>query len=133
MSNRSNVGNMMVSIMMQQLNKKRPNDYLFAMRILFAPVGIMIVFWAFIPESPWFYARRGNKAAAIKSLQRLFGNVEGYDIEEEYGIIERTIAHENANLDFKPRFRHVFQGVHLVYRPENCSIPPADALLSVEL
>lgn len=117
---------MMVSIMMQQLNKQRPNDYLFAMRILFAPVGIMILFWAFVPESPWFYARKGNKEAAIRSLKKLYGGVEGYDIEEEYGIIARTIEHENTNLDFKPRFRHVFQGLNLVRLSAVCAADLAE-------
>lgn len=111
----SNVGNMMVSIMMQQLNARYPNDYLFAMRILLAPVGVMILFWAFIPESPWFHARRGEREKALNSLRRLYGNVEGYDIEEEYGIILHTIAHEKDTLETEqPRFRHVFQGRNLV-------------------
>lgn len=100
--------------MMQQLNTKYPNDYLLAMRIIWAPIGVMILFWAFIPESPWYLARRGNKEAAVKSLQRLYGGVSGFDIEEEYGIIERTIAHEKSMLGEKPRFRHVFQGNNLV-------------------
>jgi len=109
----SNIGNMVVAIMMQQLNKNHPENYLLAMRILFAPVGVMIFFWAFIPESPWWYARKGNRDGAMKSLQRLYGNVPGYDLEEEYGIIVHTIEHERTMLDNRPRFRHVFQGTNL--------------------
>lgn len=105
---------MVVAIMMQQLNAKYPNDYLLAMRILFAPVLLMIFFWAPIPESPWWLARRGNREGALKSLRRLYGNVPGYDMEEEYGIIVRTIEHEKNHLQDQPRFRHVFQGVNLV-------------------
>jgi SP family general alpha glucoside:H+ symporter-like MFS transporter len=52
-----------VSVMMQQLNQKHPDNYLLAMRILWAPIGLMIIFWVFVPESPWFHARRGNKEA----------------------------------------------------------------------
>jgi SP family general alpha glucoside:H+ symporter-like MFS transporter len=32
----SNIGGIIVSLMMQQLNKKHPNDYLIAMRVLWA-------------------------------------------------------------------------------------------------
>lgn len=100
--------------MMQQLNQKHPDNYLLAMRIIWAPVGLMIVFWMFIPESPWFHARRGNKEKALKCMRQLYGGVKGYDIEEEYGIIARTIAHERTVLQDKPRYADVFKGLNLV-------------------
>ncbi|ORX37529.1 general substrate transporter [Kockovaella imperatae] len=109
----SNIGGIVVAVMMQQLNQKHPDDYLLAMRILWAPIGLMIVFWAFVPESPWFHARRGDGEKALRSLRQLYGNVPGYDFEEEYGIIQRTIAHENLLLDNKPSFKDVFRGLNL--------------------
>jgi SP family general alpha glucoside:H+ symporter-like MFS transporter len=103
-----------VSLMMQQLNAKHPNDYLIAMRVLWAPIGAMILFWVIVPESPWFHARRGNKEAAMKSMKRLYGNIKDYDYEEEYGIITHTIEHENAMLDNKPQYRDLFRGINKV-------------------
>lgn len=100
--------------MMQQLNQNHPDDYLLAMRVLWAPIGFMLVCWAFIPESPWFHARRGNKEGAMKSLRQLYGNVDGYNMEEEYSIIERTIEHEKEFLQHAPSFADVFRGVNLV-------------------
>lgn len=99
---------------MQQLNEKHPDDYLIAMRVLWAPIGLMILCWAFIPESPWFHARRGNKEASMKSLKQLYGNVEGYDFEEEYAIIAHTIDHEAVMLEHKPSYADVFRGTNLV-------------------
>ena len=99
---------------MQQLNQKHPDNYLLAMRILWAPIGAMIIFWFFIPESPWFYARRGEKEKAMKSLRTLFGGVEHYDFEEEYGIIARTIEHERMELVEEPKMIHIFKGLNLV-------------------
>lgn len=110
----SNVGGIIVSVMMQQLNQKHPDDYLLAMRILWAPIGLMILFWAFVPESPWFHARKGNKEAAMKSLRQLYGNVEGYNFEEEYNIIANTIEHEAEFLAHKPSYLDVFKGINLV-------------------
>ncbi|GFP57598.1 MFS transporter fmqE [Trichoderma asperellum] len=109
----SNIGGIIVSVMMQQLNKKHPDNYLLAMRIIWAPVALMIVCWVFIPESPWFYARHDNKEKAIKALKQLYGGVEGFDFEEEYGIIVRTIAHEMEVLQEAPSYRHVFKGLNL--------------------
>lgn len=100
--------------MMQQLNQKHPDDYLLAMRILWIPIGLMIVFWAIVPESPWWLVRQGKREQAMHNLKRLYGGVEGYDFEEEYGIIERTIAHEYAMLDNQPRLIDVFRGLNLV-------------------
>lgn len=111
---RSQLGGIIVSLMMQQLNQKHPNDYLIAMRVLWAPIGAMILFWVIVPESPWFHARRGNKEAAMKSLRRLYGNIPAYDFEEEYGIITHTIEHEAGLLGQRPRYRDLFKGVNKV-------------------
>ncbi len=100
--------------MMQQLNQTQPDNYILPMRILWAPIGIMLLCWALVPESPWFHARRGDREGAMKSLKQLYGNVKGYDYDEEYSIIERTIAHERATLDHAPRYRDVFMGLNLV-------------------
>ena len=119
---------------MQQLNKSHPDDYLLAMRVLWAPIGLMIIFWAFIPESPWFHARQGNKQLAMKSLKQLYGNVEGYDFEEEYSIIERTITHEREVLAHKPTYLDVFRGVDRVSptkSPQYCSVPDVRNVLSL--
>ncbi len=64
------------------------------MRELWAPIGIMLICWAFVPESPWWLAREGNKEGTLKALRQLYGNVKGYEYEEEYQIIARTIGHE---------------------------------------
>lgn len=111
---RSNIGGIIVAVMMQQLNQKHPDEYLPGMRILWGPIGIMIVFWLFIPESPWFHARRGNKDKAMKAMKQLYGNVEGYDYEEEFAIITRTIEHEKQVLREPPKYSHIFKGLNLV-------------------
>jgi hypothetical protein len=112
--NRSNIGSIVCSVMMQQLNQKHPDNYLLAMRILWAPIGLMIICWVIVPESPWFHARHGNKEKAIKSMQQLYSGVKGYDFEEEYGIIARTIEHEKEILQEMPRYIHIFKGTNLV-------------------
>lgn len=110
----SNIGSIVCSVMMQQLNQKHPDNYLLAMRILWAPLGIMILCWVFIPESPWFHARNGDKEKALKAMRQLYGGIQGYNFEEEYGIIARTIEHEREVLQAAPSYIHVFQGLNLV-------------------
>jgi SP family general alpha glucoside:H+ symporter-like MFS transporter len=112
--NRSNIGGIICAVMMQQLNSKYPDNYLLAMRVLWAPIGLMIICWALIPESPWYHARHGNKEKAMNSLRQLFGGVEGYDFEEEYGIIARTIEHERSMQFESPSYIQIFKGLNLV-------------------
>ena len=100
--------------MMQQLNEHYPDNYLLGMRILWAPIGLMILCWIPVPESPWFHARRGNKEKAMRSMRQIYGGVPNYDFEEEYGIITRTIEHEKEVLSAAPRYVDIFKGVNLV-------------------
>jgi hypothetical protein len=67
-----------------------------------------------VPESPWYYAKRDNKEGAMKSLRQLYGNVPGFDFEEEYGIIRNTVLYEMGNMDSRPRLVDVFRGTNLV-------------------
>ena len=39
----SNIGGIVCAVMMQQLNKRHPDNYLLAMRILWAPIALMII------------------------------------------------------------------------------------------
>ena len=50
----------------------------------------------FLPESPWFYALKGNDVKAKKALQRIYGSVAGYNVEQEYETIKAEIAAERA-------------------------------------
>ena len=100
--------------MMYQINKNFPTDYLLALRVIWVPVALIGVCFGVIPESPWYYAKRGNKEGAMKALRRLYSNVEGYDYEEEYAIIENTIGHEMGLVNNAPSFRQVFRGNNLV-------------------
>jgi hypothetical protein len=109
----SNVGGIVVSVMMQQLNKRHPDNYLLALRILWAPIGLMLLCFLAVPESPWYHARRGDRDAALACMRRFYSGVPGYDYDEEYGIIARTLAHERAMLaDHRPRFRDLFKGTN---------------------
>ena len=78
--------------MIQVVNKKFPLYWQLPVYVLWGPTGAVLILVSVLPESPWYYARRGDREAAIKSLRRLYGNVKGFDVEEEYRIIQRTLA-----------------------------------------
>ncbi|GFZ52068.1 hypothetical protein JCM24511_09840 [Saitozyma sp. JCM 24511] len=57
---------------------------------LFLPVAI------FAPESPWYYANKGDHEGAKRALMRLNGRVAGYDVEHEYAVLESSVSHALA-------------------------------------
>lgn len=68
-----------------------------------------------LPESPWHWARKQKVAQAKTSLRRLYGNVPDYDVDREYAVMEKEIAHAKAiHAESKlPRFAEIFKGVNL--------------------
>lgn len=115
------MGAIITSVMMERLNVTQPYDYLIAMRILWAPIVLMLPLWAFVPESPWYFARLGRREKALKAMRHLYGGVEGYDYDEEYSIILRTIEHEKSLLQEAPRYRDVLRGLNLVSMSQTVS------------
>lgn len=92
------IATLLASVMMNELTKRFPLNWHLPIYATWGPVGFMLLCFIVVPESPWFYARHGNKEKAIKALQKLYSGVEGYDYEEEYSIILRTVEHERAQL-----------------------------------
>ena len=85
--------------MLETMNARYPLDWHKPLYVVWPLAAIMLVAVFILPESPWFYARRGNKEAACKSLTRLYGTVPGYNVEEEYNVILRTLAYEKRALN----------------------------------
>ena len=92
----SSFGSILCSVMLQVANQKFPTFYRLPLYVCWGLSALMLVGILLVPESPWFYARHGRKADAMKSLGRLYGGIEGFSAEEEYGIIEMTLVLERG-------------------------------------
>lgn len=68
-----------------------------------------------LPETPVFYCKKGNHEQAKKSLARLIGNVDGYDIEHEYACIRHEVEQSETaqKLLAKSSWLSVFKGKNL--------------------
>ncbi|KAH8846807.1 hypothetical protein MCOR27_005247 [Pyricularia oryzae] len=76
------------------------------------PVPILIGVW-FAPESPWWFVRHGDRAAAKQSLLRLTSPGQpGFDADETIAMIEHTNELERRVKE-GVRFRDCFRGVDL--------------------
>ena len=80
--------------MLQIANQRSPDFYLLPVYVCWGLAGLMLICIIIVPESPWYHARRGNKDKCLKVMRRLYGNIEAFNYEEEYSIIQRTLDHE---------------------------------------
>ncbi|EJT52612.1 hypothetical protein A1Q2_05686 [Trichosporon asahii var. asahii CBS 8904] len=92
------IATLLASVMMNELTKRHPLNWHLPIYATWGPVGFMLLCFLVVPESPWFYARHGDKDNAMKALRKLYGGVPGYDFEEEYSIIVRTVEHERSQI-----------------------------------
>ena len=108
----TSISGIICSAMLQVANKRYPDFYLLPVYVCWGLSGLMIIAIFIVPESPWYHARRGNKEAAMNSMRKLYGNIEGYDLEEEYGIILRTLEHEKWELEHAnaTQYKDIFLG-----------------------
>lgn len=58
--------------------------------------GIFIPVTIFLPESPWYYAKKKQHARAKAALQKLNGAVPGYDVNHEYAVIADEVERTDA-------------------------------------
>lgn len=49
--------------------------------------SIALIVLLIIPESPRWHCERGNDEKARKILTRIHGNVSGFDLDKEYGVL----------------------------------------------
>jgi hypothetical protein len=92
--------------------RRDPLNYKTAILTQWAQVALMGIIYVVIPESPcecglaftrlythlflgWF-VKKGMKEKGMKTLNRLYGKISGYDAEEEYEILAATIKAEEA-------------------------------------
>ena len=46
-------------------------------------IGLSLIIFLFIPESPWWLASKDNPDRAVKILHKFYGHIEGFDFEEQ--------------------------------------------------
>jgi MFS transporter, SP family, general alpha glucoside:H+ symporter len=53
-------------------------------------IGVILLIFIVIPESPWWLASKGKVDRASKVLHRCYGSVEGYDVAQQIVSSRRT-------------------------------------------
>lgn len=110
------IGSFAAAIGLQIVSTLPINQWRHAVYSMWVFIGLAFIVLAFLPESPRYYALRGNHEKAKKTLLRINGNVRGYDAEREYGIIQKELE-DGRNLMNKQKAENLldcFRGTNLV-------------------
>ncbi|KJR83634.1 Hexose transporter [Sporothrix schenckii 1099-18] len=98
---------------MQTLNKHHPDVYLISIYTQWAQVGIMLIIYIFLPESPAWCVTRGYMDKARTSLKRLNKGVRDFNLDHQLQVLVLTVEHEQA-VAVEQRREHwysIFRGV----------------------
>lgn len=90
------VGTFFAYIAMQTMNKQHPNEYLTPIYTQWAQIGLMLIIYLFLPESPPWCVTRGYTARAKKALKALNYGVKGYDVDQQLEVLVMAAEHERA-------------------------------------
>ncbi|KAF2014274.1 MFS general substrate transporter [Aaosphaeria arxii CBS 175.79] len=88
------IGKFLANLVLMLVQQTNPMNYKVPILTQWGFVGMMLPIFLWLPETPAYYAERDLHEAGKKTLARVNGKVEGYDIEVEYAIILNTIREE---------------------------------------
>ncbi|KIA75552.1 hypothetical protein HK57_00692 [Aspergillus ustus] len=110
------IGQLFASVALNRLNATDPYDFRTPIYTQWAMVGIAGIIFVFIPESPWWLVGKDHFERAEKVLNVCNGRVEGYDTQQQIGIMTATIMEERhiAQRDSQQGMWAVFQGRNLL-------------------
>ncbi|CAK7218381.1 hypothetical protein SBRCBS47491_003490 [Sporothrix bragantina] len=107
------LGTFFAYIAMQTLNKHHPDIYLVSIYTQWAQVGVMLIIYLVLPESPAWCVTRGHMDRARAALQTLNRGVRDFDLDQQLQVLVLTVEHEQA-LAVEQRREHwyaIFRGV----------------------
>ncbi|KAM6522876.1 hypothetical protein FALCPG4_012491 [Fusarium falciforme] len=88
------IGKFLANLVLMLVQETNPENYKVPILTQWGFLGIMLPIFLWLPETPAYYAERDMDEQGKKTLERINGNVEGYNIEVEYSIIKNTILEE---------------------------------------
>lgn len=89
-------GQFFAPVALQVMSETRPEDYLTPIYTQWSQVGLMLLIYLVVPESPAWLASRGREELGKKTLEKLNRGVPSYDAEHQYYLLNIMIEHERA-------------------------------------
>ncbi|KAH7355901.1 general substrate transporter [Pyrenochaeta sp. MPI-SDFR-AT-0127] len=90
------VGSFFSYIALQTMSKQKPYHWLEPIYTQWAQIGIMLIIYLILPESPAWCVGANKIERATKELHKLNGKIPGYDVDQQVQILALAIEHERA-------------------------------------
>ncbi|RSL78605.1 hypothetical protein CEP52_003987 [Fusarium oligoseptatum] len=106
------VGQFMAPVALQVLSETDRHDWLTPIYTQWAQIGLMIIIYLLVPESPAWCVSRGKHEQAKRSLRILHHGVKDYDVDQQFQLLSMAIDHERtvAADQRREKWYAIFQG-----------------------
>ncbi|KAF4555557.1 Sugar (and other) transporter-like protein 33 [Elsinoe fawcettii] len=88
------MGQFMANVALQVLNSNNPTNWLTPIYTQWSQIGLMLIIYLILPESPAWCITRGKTEKARKVLAMLNKGVPGYDVDEQVRLLTLAVQHE---------------------------------------
>ncbi|KAL2676510.1 hypothetical protein Neosp_010270 [[Neocosmospora] mangrovei] len=88
------LGKFLAPLVLLICEKQNPMNYKTPILTQWVFLGLMLPIFIWLPETPQYYAERGQDDNGKKTLKRVNGKVAGYDVDTEYAIIKNSILEQ---------------------------------------
>ena len=107
------LGNFFAPVALQVHSRVDPNDWLTPVYTQWSQIGLMLLIYLFVPETPAWCATHGYEERAKKSLRRLHCEIKDYDVDYQYRLLAMTVEHELevARASKTEKWYSIFKGV----------------------
>jgi hypothetical protein len=85
------LGSFLAPLTLTLVQATRPLNYKIPILTQWGFLGLMLLIFLWIPESPHYCVVKGQDEQGKNNLKRISSKVEGYDVDAEYAIIKNTI------------------------------------------
>ncbi|KAL3443159.1 general substrate transporter [Aspergillus insuetus] len=92
------IGQFFAPVALQVMSTYDPDNYLTPVYTQWSQIGLMLIIYLVIPESPAWCASKGaaREGQAKKVLRLLYKGVPGFNVEHHYRLLVLNIEHERA-------------------------------------
>ncbi|GFF58797.1 general alpha-glucoside permease [Aspergillus udagawae] len=90
------LGSFFAQVALQHLSRSDPTDYLTPVYTQWAQLGIMLIIYVLVPETPAWCVSAGKLDRAKTELLKLHRGVKDYDADHQLQVLVLAVEHEHA-------------------------------------
>ncbi|KAH8806186.1 hexose transporter [Xylogone sp. PMI_703] len=90
------LGSFFAQVALQHLNQDNPTKYLTSIYTQWGQIGVMILIYIFVPESPAWCVNVDNTERAREELLKLHRGVKEYNVEQHLQALVLAVGHERV-------------------------------------